>query len=85
MSLACPMNTLFATINDWSDYTPAYSCYLWCRISLTHVRLRQTFTNEDHLSSHQKRHEMSLLLPGGITISRSNSLTLGGERGRSGE
>ena len=43
------------------------------------LHLLQTFTNEDHLSSHQKRHEMSLLLPGGITISRSNSLTLGGE------
>ncbi|XP_037068207.1 cyclic AMP-dependent transcription factor ATF-7-like isoform X2 [Pollicipes pollicipes] len=40
---------------------------------------RATFTNEDHLSSHQKRHEMSLLLPGGITISRSNSLTLGAD------
>ncbi|XP_043221791.1 cyclic AMP-responsive element-binding protein 5-like isoform X3 [Amphibalanus amphitrite] len=40
---------------------------------------KATFTNEDHLSSHQKRHEMSLLLPGGITISRSNSLTLGAD------
>ncbi|KAF0292173.1 Cyclic AMP-dependent transcription factor ATF-2 [Amphibalanus amphitrite] len=59
------------TMSEASEVSKPFEC--------TSPGCKATFTNEDHLSSHQKRHEMSLLLPGGITISRSNSLTLGAD------